>query len=53
MLSPEKFASEINVHPQTVRRWIQSGVIRGVKVGGVWRIPPEELRRIMDAEPKA
>jgi excisionase family DNA binding protein len=36
------------VHLETILRWLRSGKLRGVKLpGGTWRVPREELDRIL------
>lgn len=43
MLSLEEVAYRLNVSVQTVRRLIESGQLRGVKVGKQWRVRQEDL----------
>ena len=43
MLSLEEVAYRLNVSVQTVRRLIDSGQLRGVKVGKQWRVRQEDL----------
>lgn len=46
-LLPEEFAKAASVHPETVRRWLRDGTINGKKFGRKWRIPKEELERVL------
>lgn len=43
-------AAVLGVQPETVRRHLRSGEVRGVRIGSGpkarWRIPAEELRRL-------
>lgn len=49
-LSIEMFADEFGVSTRTVRRWLASGVIRGIRVGPkLIRIPRTEAERLMVA----
>jgi excisionase family DNA binding protein len=43
MLSLEEVAYRLNVSVQTVRRLIDSGQLKGVKVGRQWRVRQEDL----------
>ena len=50
MLRVEQVARQLDLSIETVRRWLRSGRIRGVRLGGSkagWRIPESELRRIL------
>ena len=38
------------VHYNTVRNWIKSGQIKGVKIGNTIRIPDEEIERLKRGE---
>lgn len=46
MLSVKEVAKELNVHPNTIFKKLQSGQIKGVKIGYVWRINESEIKRI-------
>jgi len=43
-LTPEQVAARLQLHPETVRRQLKSGVLRGVRRGRVWRVPESALR---------
>ena len=48
--SIEQVAAECGVCERTVRRWLSSGVIRGVRVGPkLIRIPRAEVERLLSA----
>ena len=42
--SPGQVAKLLNVHPETVRRWLVDGTLPGRKVGGLWLISGVALR---------
>ncbi len=39
----------LKVKPSTVRSWVNQGKLKGVKLGKLWRIPEEEVQRILSA----
>ena len=43
-------AQDIGVHPQTIRHWLKTGILKGVKPSASqqaqWRIPASEVERI-------
>jgi excisionase family DNA binding protein len=39
-------AKELNRHPRTIKRWIQSGLIKAVKIGRDWEVPESEVIRL-------
>jgi excisionase family DNA binding protein len=43
LLSTEETARRLGVHPETVRRLLRSGGLRGVKIGHVHRIEEAEI----------
>jgi excisionase family DNA binding protein len=48
LLSPDAAAERLGVAPKTVRAWLRTGKVRGVRAGRLWRLRPEDLpgRRI-------
>jgi excisionase family DNA binding protein len=48
MLTIEDVARELHISIMSVRRYIESGQIKAVKIGKVWRISQDELNRIME-----
>jgi excisionase family DNA binding protein len=49
-LTVAEVARELRVSPETVRRWLRAGRLRGVLVGGDkvgYRIPAVELERFL------
>ena len=47
VLLVSEFAKEARLHPETVRDWLRTGRIRGTRVGSSWRIPAEEIDRVL------
>jgi acetyl-CoA synthetase len=43
-LTVEELAETLRVDVGTVRRWLRTGTLRGLKLDRVWRIPQTELR---------
>lgn len=53
MLKVEQVAERLQVGVITVRRWLQSGKLRGVRIGGTragWRVPESEVERLLRGE---
>lgn len=48
VLTIEDVARQLHISIMSVRRYIESGQIKAVKIGKVWRISQEELNRIME-----
>lgn len=50
LLTVEQVAERLQVHPETVRRWLRTGRLRGVRLGGSklgYRVSEEELERLI------
>lgn len=43
-------AVKIGVHPETVRRFLRMGAIKGIKFGH-WRVPADEVDRLLAGLP--
>jgi len=43
LLDVEDAAKIIEVHPETIRRWLRDGTLKGEKFGKLWRIRESEL----------
>jgi excisionase family DNA binding protein len=51
LLSPEDVAERLAVNPATVRSWLRSGKLKGVKLGKkIWRIDEREVRELLCRE---
>lgn len=57
MLTVDEAAERLRCHPATIRRMIQRGDLEHVKVGRVYRIPPDAIRTrrapVAEAVPRA
>ena len=52
-LTVPETAERLRITEETVRRWLRSGKIRGVRLGGTkagYRIPESEVTRLLTAE---
>lgn len=45
----EEIADRLKVAPLTVRRWLKSGELRGIKFGKLWRIRESDLVAFLEA----
>lgn len=50
--TPQQFAQEAQTTPHTVRRWLRDGRIVGRRFEGRWRIPREELTKVLPSADK-
>lgn len=46
-VSVSHVANRLAVSTQAVRGWIKDGSIRGIRVGGLWRVPRQDLERLL------
>jgi len=55
LITPEDAAERLGMSPKTIRDWCRSGQINGIKVGraGLWRIPEEEIEKVIESNTKA
>ena len=48
----EEIAKELRIHPRTVQRWLQNGLLHGYKLGkgktSLWRVPKQEYRAFLE-----
>jgi excisionase family DNA binding protein len=51
LLTIEQTATRLQLHPDTVRRQLVRGVLRGVKRGRQWRVPESALIESMPSAP--
>ncbi len=51
LLTPEQAAERLAVSPKTLRDWLRTGELKGVKVGRLWRVRPADLEAFIQ-EPK-
>lgn len=45
LLRPEEVAELLQVSRRTVVRWLKEGRLKGVRVGRLWRVRPEDLEK--------
>lgn len=45
-------AEMLSVHPETIRRNLKSGKLKGYKVGKDWRVEESEIREFLTGENK-
>ena len=46
--TPKEVASLLQVNIITVHRWLRSGELKGVKLGGsLWRVSPDQLQTFL------
>ena len=46
LLTVEQAATRLQLHPETVRRQLKRGEMRGIKRGRVWRVPESALGEV-------
>lgn len=49
LLTVEQVAARLQLHPETIRRQLLRGALRGVRRGRQWRIPESALTETVDA----
>lgn len=42
--SPNDIAMKFSLKPNTVRKWINEGKLKAIKLGDVWRVPESALQ---------
>ena len=47
LLRPEEVAELLQVSRRTVVRWLKEGCLKGVRVGRLWRVRPEDLEKFL------
>lgn len=50
MYSLKEVAEILKIHYVTVFRFVQQGKIKAVKIGGIWRVSEEEIKRIKEGK---
>ncbi len=50
LLTIDQAAEKLQVKPRTVRKWLQKGKLKGVKVGRLWRIREADLEKFVSNE---
>jgi len=51
-LTVEDVAAQLQIHPETVRRWLREGRLAGYRISrkGGWRIRPEAVTAMLEGE---
>jgi len=47
LLTPEDAAKALVVKPETLRGWLRTGQMKGVKVGRLWRVRESDLENFL------
>lgn len=50
LLSVPRVATLFDVKPDTIRDWLKSGKMRGVKINGKWKVAVSEVKRVGSAK---
>jgi excisionase family DNA binding protein len=50
--SPEAAAEALGVKPETIRQWLRSRKLGGVKVGRLWRVRESDLQKFLQTPPE-
>ena len=48
LFSPGEVANILDIHVKTVRRYLRDGTLKGIKIGGSWKISEEELEKSVE-----
>jgi len=49
-LTVRQVALRLQVHENTVLRWLQKGILKARRYGRLWRIPASELDEVKEAK---
>jgi excisionase family DNA binding protein len=47
LLKPKEAAEILNVSPVTIRYWLRTGKLPGVKVSNMWRVRKSDLKKMI------
>lgn len=47
LLTVNEAAERLSLSPDTIRKWLRNGQIKGVKISRIWRVSEEDLYEIM------
>ena len=47
LLSIDDVATQLKVQPRTILEWLRTGKLPGYKLGRVWRIDPDDLKKFL------
>ena len=48
--TPEQAAKILQVHPQTLRKWLRNGELTGANTTAGWRLTPADLEAWLDRQ---
>lgn len=50
LLTVEDVADRLQIHPETIRRWLREGRLDGYRISrrGGWRVRPESVEKMLD-----
>jgi len=51
--TPEQAAKTLQVHPQTLRKWLRNGELTGANTPAGWRLTPADLEAWLNKHRKA
>jgi excisionase family DNA binding protein len=51
-LTVGEIATRLDRHPELVRRWLRSGLLRGERIGWSWLVTPDEIERFKRSQPQ-
>jgi excisionase family DNA binding protein len=51
-LTIEEAASRVKVKPDTLRLWLRTGRLKGLKAGRLWRVRPTDLEAFLEQSAK-
>jgi excisionase family DNA binding protein len=49
--TPEGAAEALMVSPKTIREWLRTGKLKGVKIGRLWRVRESDLQEFLQTGP--
>jgi excisionase family DNA binding protein len=47
-LTPEEAAERLSVSPKSVREWLRTRKLKGVKAGRLWRVREDDLKKFLE-----
>jgi excisionase family DNA binding protein len=50
--TPEGAAEALMVSPKTIREWLRTGKLKGVKLGRLWRVRESDLVEFLKTPPQ-
>jgi excisionase family DNA binding protein len=48
VFTPEEVAERLSVSTKTIKDWLRTGKLKGVKVGRLWRVRESELEKFLE-----